>query len=97
MIRKVQPPSRWKVLIVDPYSMRILTSTLNTFQILEESVTTIELISKKRQPHRQMECLYFLAPLPESVNLFIQEFPGSSGRPMYKCAHMFFTSCTFQI
>src|ERR1700761_8464115 len=38
-IRSVNPPGRWKILVVDEYSQALLNSVLKQFDILEENVT----------------------------------------------------------
>ena len=38
-IRSVQPPTRWKMLVVDDHSKRILFNALKRNDILEENVT----------------------------------------------------------
>jgi syntaxin-binding protein 1 len=38
-IRSVNPPSRWKILVVDEHSQQLLNSVLKQFDILEENVT----------------------------------------------------------
>lgn len=38
-IRSVNPPGRWKILVVDEYSQKLLGSVLKQFDILEENVT----------------------------------------------------------
>jgi hypothetical protein len=38
-IRSVNPPSRWKILVIDEHSQRLLNSVLKQFDILEENVT----------------------------------------------------------
>lgn len=38
-IREVNPPSRWKILVVDEHSQSLLNSVLKQFDILEENVT----------------------------------------------------------
>ena len=35
----MQPPTRWKILVVDPHSQKLLGSVLKQFDILEENVT----------------------------------------------------------
>ena len=39
MIKAVQPPGKWKLLLVDGKGLRILNSTCKTIEILEENVT----------------------------------------------------------
>jgi hypothetical protein len=38
-IRSVNPPSRWKILVVDEHSQQLLNSVLKQFDILQENVT----------------------------------------------------------
>ena len=38
-IRSVNPPGRWKILVVDEHSQRLIGSVLKQFDILEENVT----------------------------------------------------------
>jgi syntaxin-binding protein 1 len=38
-IRSVNPPSRWKILVIDEHSQELLNSVLKKFDILEENVT----------------------------------------------------------
>lgn len=39
VIRSVNPPGKWKILVVDEYSQKLLGSVLKQFDILEENVT----------------------------------------------------------
>lgn len=38
-IRSVNPPGRWKILVVDEHAQKLLGSTLMQYDILEENVT----------------------------------------------------------
>ena len=38
-IRAVQPQGKWKILVVDLHSQKLLNSVLKRFDILEENVT----------------------------------------------------------
>ena len=38
-IRSVNPPGRWKILVVDEHSQQLLGSVLKQFDVLEENVT----------------------------------------------------------
>lgn len=38
-IRSVNPPSRWKILVIDEHSQELLNFVLKKFDILEENVT----------------------------------------------------------
>jgi syntaxin-binding protein 1 len=38
-IRSVNPPARWKILVVDDFSQKLLSAVLKQFDVLEENVT----------------------------------------------------------
>lgn len=42
MIRSVDPPSKWKIMVVDAKSLKIMSAVLRVFDILEENVTREE-------------------------------------------------------
>ncbi|KAI9223501.1 Sec1-like protein [Blastocladiella britannica] len=91
MIRFVQPAGKWKIMVVDPVSIKLLNASLKMFDILDENVTLVEMCTKKRQPYPNLEALYFLTPTPEAVQHFIIDFvPGGGKKPLYAAAHLFF-------
>ncbi|RKP27520.1 Sec1-like protein, partial [Syncephalis pseudoplumigaleata] len=94
-VRSVQPPARYKIVIVDSTSVKLLSAACKMYDILEENVTLVESIEKKRQPFTNLEALYILTPCVESVFLMIQDLTngGPGGKPgsMYAAAHVFFT------
>ncbi|KAI0832105.1 Sec1-like protein [Trametes gibbosa] len=86
-IRSVNPPGRWKILVVDEHSQRLLGSVLKQFDILEENVTLIESITSHREP-QQFEAMYLLMSTSQNVDRIIRDF--SDGRQQYAGAHLFF-------
>jgi len=94
MIRVVQPkPSRWKIMVIDPISIKYISAAMKMNDILEEDVTLVENITRKRQPYPDMEAIYFITPTPESIDYLICDFvPGGGKSPLYRCGHIFFTS-----
>ncbi|KAF8519040.1 Sec1-like protein [Hysterangium stoloniferum] len=86
-IRSVNPPGRWKVLVVDDHAQKLLGSTLKQYDILEENVTLIESINTHRTP-QQFEALYLLMPTSQNVERVIGDF--ANGRQQYLAAHVFF-------
>ncbi|KAF8449020.1 Sec1-like snare protein [Boletus edulis BED1] len=86
-IRSVNPQGRWKILVVDDYSQKLLGSVLKQFDILEENVTLIESISNHREP-QQFEAVYILMPTTQNVERVIKDF--SNDQPQYLGAHLFF-------
>ncbi|PVU96800.1 hypothetical protein BB559_002255 [Furculomyces boomerangus] len=94
-IRAVKPPGKWKVVVVDKQSLKLISSVLKLYDILEEDVSLVETITKSRQPYTDKEAIYFLTPTKESVSRFIDDFtkkgPGWNKGAMYAGAHLFFT------
>ncbi|KAI9062524.1 Sec1-like protein [Trametes sanguinea] len=87
-IRSVNPPGRWKILVVDEHSQRLLGSVLKQFDILEENVTLIESITSHREPQPQFEAMYLLMSTSQNVDRIIRDF--SNGHQQYAAAHLFF-------
>lgn len=90
MVCAVNPPSKWKILVVDAVSLRIMTSVCKMHDILDQNVTLIEDITRRRQAYPQKEAIYFVTPTETAVNAFIRDY--ADGTVMYAGAHLFFTS-----
>ncbi|KZS94659.1 Sec1-like snare protein [Sistotremastrum niveocremeum HHB9708] len=86
-IRSVNPPGKWKILVVDEHSRKLLSATLKQYDILQENVTLIEAITASRTPQTQ-EAIYLLMPTSQNVDRIISDFSG--GRKQYAAAHLFF-------
>ncbi|CAO1624396.1 unnamed protein product [Parajaminaea phylloscopi] len=91
-IRSVQPPSRWKVLVVDSFTQALLNSVLKLNDILQQNVSTIENIERGRQPQPTFEACYLLTPTSANVDRIIRDLsPQPQGRsPQYAAGHIFF-------
>ncbi|KAF7795046.1 hypothetical protein EIP86_006190 [Pleurotus ostreatoroseus] len=87
-IRSVNPPGRWKILVVDEHSQQLLGSVLKQFDILEENVTLIEAITNYREPQPTMEAMYLIMPTSPNIDRVIRDF--SNGHQQYSAAHLFF-------
>ncbi|KAJ1560234.1 vacuolar sorting protein VPS33/slp1, partial [Cladochytrium tenue] len=90
MIRSVQASSKWKIVVIDAKSLKILNSTCKMHDVLEENVSLVEDISRKRTSYAQKDAIYFLSPIAESVAALIDDF--SKAKPKYASAHVFFTA-----
>ncbi|KAJ7117604.1 Sec1-like snare protein [Mycena epipterygia] len=86
-IRSVNPAGKWKILVVDEHSQKLLGSVLKQFDILEENVTLIESITNFRDPQPEFEALYLLMPTSQNVERVIKDFSNSR---QYAAAHLFF-------
>ncbi|KAG5668315.1 hypothetical protein PVAND_016260 [Polypedilum vanderplanki] len=80
----------WRVLIVDKFSMRMISSCLTMHELSAEGITLVEDINKKREPLQTMEAVYLLTPCEDSIQKLIQDFDASN-RPIYKSAYVYFT------
>ncbi|CAG8563814.1 2015_t:CDS:10 [Ambispora gerdemannii] len=89
-IRSVQPPGKWKVVVVDVATQKILWSACKMYDILEENVTLVENLEKQRQPYPTLEAVYIISPTYEAITKVIEDFAKSA--PLYAQANLFFTS-----
>ena len=83
IIRAERDSEKWKVLILDVLTTRLLSSITKMSEITAEKIVLIEDIRKNRRPMADLEAIYFISPTTESVRRLIDDFsPGS--RP-YLC------------
>ncbi|TKR81147.1 hypothetical protein L596_015072 [Steinernema carpocapsae] len=95
-LRKSGRGAGWNVLVVDRLAMRMLSACCKMHDIMDEGITIVEDISKRREPLHTLEAIYLIAPTKDSVDKLMQDF--SSSRNQYKCAHIFFTeACPDQL
>ncbi|KAE8264580.1 hypothetical protein A4X09_0g6928 [Tilletia walkeri] len=91
-IRSVETASRWKILVTDPFTHNLIFSVLETDQILQENVTSIESIEQKRSAQPSFEAAYILCPTSSNVEAIIQDLApqGKDAQPKYAAGHIFF-------
>lgn len=75
-------------------SMDIMTWTLNCYAIAF-FIPVVENIEKRRQPYPTLDAVYFLTPCRESVLRLLDDFTAQK-TPMYRAAHVHFTSGMLQ-
>jgi len=91
--KKIAGRDSWLVLVVDPRTLRIVSSCMKMFDIMEHQVSVVENVMMNRQPLRGLDGVYFLTPTLESVKAFIEKDCDHPKNPMlYRRAHLFFTS-----
>ncbi|SPO29474.1 related to syntaxin binding protein 1 [Ustilago trichophora] len=90
-IRSVQPPSRWKVLVVDSFTKELLNSVLKMYDILQENVAQVDNIELSRASQPTLEACYLLTPTSHNVDRIIRDLAPEAGRqPTYAAGHIFF-------
>ncbi|PWN51667.1 Sec1-like protein [Violaceomyces palustris] len=90
-IRSVQPPSRWKILVVDSFTKELLSSVMKMFDILQENVSQVESIEQARASQPTTEAAYLLCPTSQNVERIIRDLAPEGGRqPQYAAGHVFF-------
>ncbi|GAA5975062.1 hypothetical protein JCM11641_000015 [Rhodosporidiobolus odoratus] len=67
-------PSRWKILIVDQYTQAMLHSVLSTYDVLEEGVQQVDLITAHRSPQPRLAAVYLLMPTTQNVDLVLRDY-----------------------
>lgn len=86
-------------MLVDTFTLRLISSVYRMSELLENNIQLVEDITRKngdgsyikRQPLPAMTAAYFLTPSLESVNRFLQDYRDRKA-PMYGKCHLFFTS-----
>merc|ERR1711953_101639 len=90
VIKAQRQNDKWKVLVLDRLSTRILSACCKMTDIMQERITLIEDLTKKRQPITNMEAIYFITPSEDSIARVLSDF-ADPARPQYKGVHLYFT------
>ncbi|KAM4739447.1 syntaxin-binding protein 3 isoform 2-T2 [Anableps anableps] len=78
----------WKILILDPFTTKLLSSCCKMSDLMEERITIVEDLYKSREPVPEMKAIYFMTPTSKCVEAFIADFRP---KPKYKSAYVYFT------
>mmetsp|Transcript_25108 Transcript_25108/g.69260 ORF Transcript_25108/g.69260 Transcript_25108/m.69260 type:complete len:723 (-) Transcript_25108:57-2225(-) len=74
--RKAHPG--WRVLIVDKPSMKVLSSVVGMYDLMEQHISSVESLELKRAPFQNLVAIYILAPTKSSVRRLIQDYEDKS-------------------
>ncbi|XP_046905623.1 syntaxin-binding protein 3 [Hypomesus transpacificus] len=78
----------WKILILDQFTTKLLTSCCKMSDLMSEGITIVEDLFKSREPVPEMKAIYFMSPTSKCVDAFIEDFKT---KPKYKAAYVYFT------
>ncbi len=81
---------KYKVLVLDGFATRIISSCCKMSDITDAGVSHVENLAVRRQPLPMLEAIYFVAPTAESVAAIGRDFQGRR-KPQYARAHIVFT------
>ncbi|CAF2042724.1 protein transport Sec1b isoform X1 [Brassica napus] len=79
-----------KVLVLDNFTLKIISSAAKMSEISQQGVSLVELITRRRQPMTSFDAIFFIQPTESNVNAFLSDMTGKS--PLYKKAFVFFSS-----
>eukprot|EP00919_Chromeraceae_sp_WS-2016_P002070 GHVR01004972.1.p1 GENE.GHVR01004972.1~~GHVR01004972.1.p1 ORF type:complete len:637 (+),score=125.47 GHVR01004972.1:23-1912(+) len=91
MVRPTHGAQGYVAMIVDDKTLKVLNSCCKVSDVLEEGVTVVEKIEKKRQPLPELDGLYFISPDTSSVDDLILDF-ANENKPQHKHIHIYFSS-----
>eukprot|EP01122_Echinamoeba_exundans_P001592 TRINITY_DN11611_c0_g1_i1.p1 TRINITY_DN11611_c0_g1~~TRINITY_DN11611_c0_g1_i1.p1 ORF type:complete len:766 (+),score=199.42 TRINITY_DN11611_c0_g1_i1:96-2393(+) len=83
--------SHLKLLVLDDRSKKIMSSAVKMVDLTTAGISLLEKLELKRQPLPKMDAIYFITPSETSIKNVIKDFQDED-KPMYKSAHLFFTS-----
>ncbi|XP_071760140.1 syntaxin-binding protein 3 [Centroberyx gerrardi] len=78
----------WKILILDPFTTKLLSSCCKMSDLMSEGITIVEDLFRSREPVPEMKAIYFMSPNAKCVDAFIADFKL---KPKYKAAYIYFT------
>ncbi|KAI8599345.1 Sec1-like protein [Dissophora ornata] len=91
-IDSIQPPERYKIVVLDAKTNKIVLSACKMFDIMDRNVTLVEMLESSRQAYTSLEAVYLLTPCVESVQRLMDDYPNDSPTGKYKAAHVLFTA-----
>ncbi|KAM8882971.1 syntaxin-binding protein 3 [Synchiropus picturatus] len=78
----------WKILILDQFTTRLLSSCCKMSDLMSEKITIVEDLHKNREPVPEMKAVYFMTPSQQGVDAVVSDF---NNKPKYKSANVYFT------
>lgn len=75
----------WMVMVVDPPAMRVISSVMGMYDLMESKVTLVEDLVKKRASFPEMGAIYLLSATSRSVDRLCRDYmpEGDRETPLY--------------
>jgi syntaxin-binding protein 1 len=64
----------WKVLVVDESGMKVVSAAVGMYDIMEQQVSIVESLEKKRAPMKDMAAIYILAATDDSIQRLLHDY-----------------------
>lgn len=90
-VRENYCQSRSVILVLDEYTIKLISIYIKMIELLECGVSNIEKLDLKRKRFEKMHAIYLINPKDESVDKIIADFADKKS-PQYKRFHILFTS-----
>jgi len=90
MIKTSRTNDEYVVLVVDPYTSKILSSACRMYDVMEAGVLVLQNINLTREK-LELPAVYFIEPNKDSVERLVKDFSDAK-KPQYSSAHIYFTT-----
>lgn len=90
-IREKYCHSKSVILIVDEYSVRMISLYIKMMELLECGISNIEKLELKRKKFEKMHAIYLISPTESSLDNLICDFSDKKS-PQYKKMHLLLTN-----
>ncbi|EKX55455.1 Sec1 family protein A [Guillardia theta CCMP2712] len=91
VVREVKAADSMKVLILDTPTLKTISAVCRTMEIIEEGVSLLENLERRRQPMPGMQAIYIIHPNEDSIEKVKNDFKSAQDS-MYAGAHIYLTS-----
>ena len=83
----------WKVLIVDPVTMPVVSASCGMSDLTNQGVSLVGNLARGREPQRHLDAVYFISPSLASLQALCADFADKDKEQrLYARAHVFFSS-----
>ncbi|XP_041133366.1 syntaxin-binding protein 3-like [Polyodon spathula] len=84
-------PGEWRILILDHFTTKLLSSCCKMSDLMSEGITIVEDLYKNREPVPEMKAIYLISPSEKGVDSLVNDFKNTY---KYKAAYIYFTDCS---